>query len=229
MGGLVQTSSTDWCAWTGGKPKADWSGLDPSADLTPSDDYQYRPSSPGSSQKSTKFRETSLDTKFGRNDHLLDFIDTVKDYLRRTGMDTIAYLPDPADATKMICVLDQYSKYDLQPAITAARALGVKFDRYDRNNNSSAKLWLLDSISDDLKKEIKDRLTQTDGFVAHWLQLIHQIQSVSFNRLVVSKTKLNTNSLSLLSLDKTSNSLLLRFSTRLMSLTNMGITSTVSL
>ena len=142
MGGVIQTSSTDWCAWTGGKPKADWSGLDPSADLTPSDDYQYRPSSPGSSQKSTKFRETSLDTKFGRNDHLLDFIDTVKDYLRRTGMDTIAYLPDPADATKMICVLDQYSKYDLQPAITAARALSVKLDRYDRNNDSSAKLCI---------------------------------------------------------------------------------------
>ena len=110
MGGLVQTSSTDWCAWTGGKPKTDWSGLDSTAVQTPSDDYQYRPTSPGSSQKSTKYRETGLDTKFGRDDHLLDFIDSVKEYLVRTGMDTIAYLPDPTDSTKMICILDQYSK-----------------------------------------------------------------------------------------------------------------------
>ena len=193
MGGLVQTSSTDWCAWTGGKPKADWSGLDSTAVQTPSDDYQYRPTSPGSSQKSTKYRETGLDTKFGRDDHLLDFIDSVKEYLVRTGMDTIAYLPDPTDSTKMICILDQYSKYDLQPAISSARSLSLKFDRYDRNNDNSAKLWLLDSISDDLKKEIKDRLTQSDGFAAHWLQLIHQIQSVSFNRFAGVKNDIEHN------------------------------------
>lgn len=182
MGGLIQTSATDWCAWTGGKPKADWSGLDSTAENKPLDDYQLCPSSPGSSQKSTQFRETGLDTKFSRNDHLLDFIDTVKEYLKRTDMDTITYFNDPNDPSQMCCVLNTYSKYDLHPAIASARTLSSKYDRCDRNNDNSARKWLLSSIDEDLKKEIKDRLHPTDGFLAHWLQLIHQIQSVSFNR-----------------------------------------------
>jgi hypothetical protein len=29
MGGVIQSSKDEYAAWTGGKPKADWSGLDP--------------------------------------------------------------------------------------------------------------------------------------------------------------------------------------------------------
>ena len=31
MGGIIQSSKDEYSAWTGGKPKADWSGLDPTA------------------------------------------------------------------------------------------------------------------------------------------------------------------------------------------------------
>ena len=31
MGDIIQLSDKEWAAWTGGKPKADWSGLDASA------------------------------------------------------------------------------------------------------------------------------------------------------------------------------------------------------
>ena len=72
MGGLLQVSATEWCPWTGGKPKADWSGLDSSADRIPAEDYQLRPTSPSSAQKSTAFRETGLETKFSQNSDLLD-------------------------------------------------------------------------------------------------------------------------------------------------------------
>ena len=33
MGGLVQLTKDEWAAWTGGKPKSDWTALDPTAAL----------------------------------------------------------------------------------------------------------------------------------------------------------------------------------------------------
>jgi hypothetical protein len=188
MGGLVQITSSDWCAWTGGKPLADWTALDPTAPTSPSDDYQLRPSSPGSSQKSTRYREIGLATKFTRNSHLLDFVDVVHTYLTRTGLDTITYLPDPSDPTTMISAVDKCSKFDLTPAITAARQLRTdNFDKFHRNNDDSAHNWLLDSLDPTLHKDVTDRLLLDDGLVSHWLQLIHLVQSTSFNRFTVIK------------------------------------------
>lgn len=194
MGDIIQVSTSEWCAWTGGKPKSDWSGLDDKAAASPSDDYQLRPSSPGSSQKSTKVRETGLDTKFGRNSHLLDFVDVVKAYLERTGMDTISYLEDPSNAGTVVSVVHNYSKFSLADAIASARKLRTdSFDKYDRNNDDSARNWLLDSLEPELKKDVTDRLHPQDGFVAHWLQLIHLVQSTSFNRFTVIKRDIESN------------------------------------
>ena len=184
----MQTSATEYCAWTGGKPLADWSGLDPSAQTEPHDDYQYRPSSPGSSQKSTKSREIGLDSKFTRDAHLMDFVDSVEKYLYRTGMDTISFLPDPNNPSEVASVVTCYSKFDLQDAVTTSRTLRTSsFDRFDRNNDDSARNWLLDSIDPGLKKDVTDRLQNDDGFTSHWLQLIHLVQSTSFNRFTVIK------------------------------------------
>jgi hypothetical protein len=94
MGGLLQVSTYDWCAWTGGKPDANWSGLGSTALTTPNVNFQYCPNSPGSSQKSASFREKGLDVKFKKGDHLLDFIDNVTQYFTRTGLDTVTYLPE---------------------------------------------------------------------------------------------------------------------------------------
>jgi hypothetical protein len=38
----------------------------------------------------------------------------------RTGMDTITYLPDPDDASKMISVIVEYSKFNLQTTIMSS-------------------------------------------------------------------------------------------------------------
>ena len=101
MGGLVQTGSTDYCAWTGGKPKPDWSGLDSSAATEPLDAFQFRPSSPGSAQKSMKYREQGFETKFTMKSNLQVFIQEIQEYLARAGLDTISYLVDPANPSEM--------------------------------------------------------------------------------------------------------------------------------
>jgi hypothetical protein len=71
----------DW-----GKPNATWTALDSKALSTPNDDFQYRPNSPGSSQKSASFREKGLEVKFKKGDHLLDFIDQTTQYFTTTLM-----------------------------------------------------------------------------------------------------------------------------------------------
>jgi hypothetical protein len=183
MGGLLQVSTYEWCAWTGGKPDATWSGLDSLAAIEPNDNFQLRPSSPGSSQKSTSFREKGLEAKFKKGDHLLDFIDVVDQYFMRTGMDTITYLPDPDDASKMISVIGDYSKFNLQTTImSSAQIRKTSFDRYDRNNDDSTRNWLLTSVDDSLKRDISERLSLFNGFASHWLQMIHLIESTSYKR-----------------------------------------------
>jgi hypothetical protein len=110
---------------------------------------------PGASQKSASFREKGLDVKFKKGDHLLDFIENATQYFTRTGLDTITYLPDPDDDTKMISVVGDYSKFDIQTTIvSSAKLRAARFDRYDRNNDDSARNWLLASVDDDLKKDI---------------------------------------------------------------------------
>jgi hypothetical protein len=141
MGGLMQVSSQKWCAWTGGEPNVLWNGLASTALNEPNDDFQLRPSSPaGSSQKSTQFRGKGLEIKFKKGDHLLDFIDAVEQYFTKTGLDTITYLHAPDAATKMISVATEYSKFNLQDAITASGHLRKSgFDGYDQNNDDSTR------------------------------------------------------------------------------------------
>jgi hypothetical protein len=125
-------------------------------------------------------RDRGMDIKFKRDDHLLDFLAIINSYLRRTGMDSISYLIDPTNPIITASVVQQYSKFELQEGISKSRDLR-QTDRYIRNNDNSARNWLLNSIDEGLKKDIVDRLHPDDGFVSHWLQLIHLVQSPSFN------------------------------------------------
>lgn len=180
MGGLVQTGPTEYCAWTGGKPKADWSGLDSTAAAVPKDAYQYRPTSPGAAQKSNMHREQGLDIKFDMKSNLTDLRETMNEYFVRTGMDTIAYLPNPQAPSEMLCVIDHYSRFD--PASASASSKKFRetvFDSYDVANDDSARRWLLNTLSDELRAKVKDRTPSMSGFVAHWMVFLHCFQSSS--------------------------------------------------
>jgi hypothetical protein len=43
IGAVIALSRDSWSAWTGGKPKADWSGLDPSSETETASPNQLRP------------------------------------------------------------------------------------------------------------------------------------------------------------------------------------------
>ena len=80
FGGLSEIGTGVWAAWTGGKPAADWKGLDdpnPKA-IKPN---QYRVNSVSSEAKARHYRVVGLDTKFKRSDDLPTFQKKVMKHL----------------------------------------------------------------------------------------------------------------------------------------------------
>ena len=63
FGNIAQVGLDDYAAWTGGKPKADWSGLE-DPDPAMINVAQYRPSSVGREAKSRYYRVQGMENKF---------------------------------------------------------------------------------------------------------------------------------------------------------------------
>ena len=71
-------------------------------------------------------------------------------------MDTISYLPNPTDPSRVANVVEDYSKFDLNDSIAIARTLrSTNFDRFDCNNDDSTKNWFFDSLDPSLQKDIQ--------------------------------------------------------------------------
>jgi hypothetical protein len=111
MGGLLALSKTEWAAWTGGKPLSDWSGLEPSARNQHVSPNQLRPALVTSAQKGYNYRRTGLEKElqYTTKTDLSVFQNSVWKHLRNSGMDTISYLPDPEDPTKMTSVVTNHA------------------------------------------------------------------------------------------------------------------------
>ena len=121
FGDLVEISKDHFVAWTGGKPKADWTGLEnPSPPSI--DPNQYRVSSISSRAKSKAYRTKGLEKKFTCTSDLLVFQKKVWKHLVEYGLDTITYVPDPAASmntttglpTKVMLVITGHSRYTVK-------------------------------------------------------------------------------------------------------------------
>ena len=109
------------------------------------------------------------------------------------GMDTIVYRATPDDPSNMQFVVTEYSKFKLADLVESSKTLrSTKYDLYDLNNDVSATNWLLDSIDRELERDLTDRLHFSDGFAAHWIQLLGLLQSVSFARFDCIKRDIET-------------------------------------
>jgi hypothetical protein len=125
----------------------------------------------------------------------LDFTEILETYLQRNGLDYITYLPDHQNPGEMISIIQHYSKFELQTLIEASlNLLKTKFDRYDHDNNDSARNWLLNSLDPELKDDVTKRVKPNDGFCVNWLQMIQLVQSTSFNRFETIKRKISPSS-----------------------------------
>lgn len=182
MGAIIALAKDSWSAWTGGKPKANWTGLDPSAQLDTTSPNQLRPVYVSAAQKGYNHRRTGMIVQFKPTDDLVSFQNAVWDHLTDTGMDSIAYLPDPTDHTKMTNVVKSHSRYTVQSAQNLVKPQLVKYDKYDKTNDRAARTYLLASLTVTLSNKVSEKLEESDPFPIVWLQFLKSIQSTSIER-----------------------------------------------
>ena len=189
MGSAVETykGSGNYYLSFGGIPKADWSGIAVGNDSIVSD-LCYRSLDPGQSQKSVQYRTRPLKIKLVGKKNLKEFQEEVWKHLTKYGLDTLAYLPDPMDKTKVLNVVEHHAKFtgDTEEAFKLAQEFKDKFDDWDKKHDNECKTFLLDSLDSELYKGFKPFCQQQMSFAGTWLCLITYIlttNSTTFDKL----------------------------------------------
>ena len=114
MGNISAMTTREWSAWTGSKPKYDWSGLDASAPSDYAMPNQLCPIYVSLAQKGYNHWHKGIDDKFTKGSDHFNFARLVWKHLVDTGMDTIAYLPSTKDPQEMVSIVQYYSQYSLK-------------------------------------------------------------------------------------------------------------------
>ena len=160
-------------------PKADWSELDDSCKDQPITPSMFR--AVGSKDaKSYQFRIKGVAKKLDStlSTPLNTFISIFMKHMKLHGMDTITYLPDPGDSTKVCSIVTHYTRFKLDNVTVMSKTLyNNDFDDYDKANDQSAQSFLTNSISSELYLEVENTIELDDTFVIMWmkvLQLIHR-------------------------------------------------------
>ena len=174
--------SNKWNIRLGGKPNSDWSGLQPNQVFrtTP---FHYRRPEMTSDSKGYLIRSTGLTTKFSMSDDVLQFQSSVWHHLISHGMDTIAYLQDPTDTSKVITVVENHARFtaDLKTTKVAADLLYSKFDKHDLSNDSAATAFLLDSLETKFATIVIRKVKEEDSFAMVWLKKIQFVVAPSLD------------------------------------------------
>ena len=196
FGGIEEVGTDSWAAWTGGKPRADWTGL---LNPTPTsiNPGQYRSNSIAGKAKSQVYRVQGLETKFTKDSDLLTFQKEVMEHLVQHGLDTIAYVQDPVDAKKVVLVITDHARFTLSEGVEAGNEFVKKnYDVYDMENIRDARKFLLNSVDDHLKTQLYQNCKDEDSFVAYWFNLIHLVRSVSIDRFDRIKERIKNREIS---------------------------------
>ena len=105
------------------------------------------------------------------------------DHLEDHGMDTISYIMDPTEKTKMVSIVTNHGKYTLgEGTIQGDEDAAVYFDNHDKNNVRDAKRFVYNSCNEELRQQLNENCARDCSFVTYWLELIHATQSVSMER-----------------------------------------------
>ena len=175
MGGIV-----NYEAWTGGKPLADWSGLDLSVPQSEPHATQVRATSSKASTAMTKRTEGLFyekEDKFKHGDDLAYFNDNLFEFFKLHGMDTITYRKDPTGTGLMHSVITDYPRFTVESVADQWKnEYEAKYDKYDKQNDYSAKRCFLSSLEESLHKNILAKINDTMTFPEVFLTFVqHEI------------------------------------------------------
>ena len=107
-GDFIQVSRDLFVAWVGGKPERHGPGLVPPVKQHYKGPLQQRPLS--GKGDTTKERRTGLAEKFKLGGDFVKFQRDVESHLEDHGLDTISYVPDPANNTDMTSIVTHHAR-----------------------------------------------------------------------------------------------------------------------
>ena len=117
----------EFAPWTGGKPKADWSGLNDSAADYPKTSNQLRATK--ACPKGHNHRRKGAINQFKPSDNITIFSRVVWKHFINTGMDSITYLQDPENGGNMLSVVTQPDCHKLKRARTLLAVQAPKYNK----------------------------------------------------------------------------------------------------
>ena len=169
--------------FVGGKPLFDWSGLDPT-DVSATTPNKFRGES-HKSQKSFYYRVKGLDTKISAKDDLRETCRNVFDHLVTHGLDTITYLPDPANHKEMQSVAEKPNMFSKAYVLTQLPVYTRLWDSFDKENDECATKFFLASLNDDMLRKVRDALATTNKptFLLTWMTFVEKIRVISVGRV----------------------------------------------
>ena len=176
----------------GGKPKADWSGIDvPCLEMAGNN---YRPINPTMDSKGYSLRTTAIQPPFAKGNNLATFQHKITAHLCEHGLDTVSYLPDHHDPSEMLDVVTFHSRFivDMPKSYLAIESTSSKFDKWDKANDKAAKTFLTNCIHDELFDELRFKLSPADTFCSMWLKLMHHIITSSVTRFEIIKNSIKS-------------------------------------
>ena len=154
---------------SGGQPLADWSGLkDPQPHRNP---YQLRELFKVST-KDHKNRCEKMNTTITKETNLVTLGASMKLHFEELGIDTITYLPDPADSTNTISVLTEHAKLTKEEGTALSLKISKKFDYLDWENNGAATSILMNSLDSRLYEKLIKERQNSDTFAVVWFRLM---------------------------------------------------------
>ena len=192
MGGTKQVSDHEEKAWCGGEPNRNWTGLAATAATEPKGATQFRENNTSYASKAKGYRTKGQSVLFERSSDLELFQSRVMEHLQRHGMDSITYVPDPADLTKMISSVTHHPRLSAEFVLSHIEDQVSKYDKYDKENDDDAKTHLMSSIDDDLNKELRGMLDfQATSFPVLFIRFISIIrqQSLTHFRLLEQRIR----------------------------------------
>jgi hypothetical protein len=98
------------------------------------------------------------------------------------GLDTISYLPDAVDNTRVSSVVTEYTRFSVDSATIQARLIVTKFDKYDKTNDMEACEFLLNSLERTLAADLRMDLREGDNFPILYLRMIKLIRTTSIQK-----------------------------------------------
>ena len=177
MGGIKEIDTDKFMAWTGGKPKIDWSGLETKQNAVRPTQFRAQGVA---DVKSYTHRVSGLKIKLDKDAALENFCTNFWKHMKTCGMDTIAYVPDPADKTVMKSVVENHARFTKEYVKEQVTYLKTQWDNYDLNNDDEAKQFLLNSMKPNFKTSVEQIMVDDDSFAYTWVSAMRRINENTY-------------------------------------------------